>query len=326
MAKGTATSKEAEHRRWERHSRLARRVGSMLGGPVERRIERFLLRRSWRHFEPKRLKRYLVRGYQNPVINMQSIVARHELVRELYGDVHEGLMVEEMQWAAEKYRAYAERRKAILATSGMDDKERSVALRTAYKEVMADSELYANRWSEALGQPPSSRLAVIEAACGSANDYRFFVRYGLSSYLNYTGFDITDANIANARRMFPGVDFRIGDVQDIEAADGSYDWAIAHDLLEHLAPRACNRAIDELCRVSRGGVLISFFSMADQPEHQVQPRRHYHVNTLSKARIHERFAEHCSDIRWLHIRPFVAEHTGFARYYNSRAWTIIARH
>jgi 2-polyprenyl-3-methyl-5-hydroxy-6-metoxy-1,4-benzoquinol methylase len=57
--------------------------------------------------------------------------------------------------------------------------------------------------------------------------------------------------------MFPRIDFRVGDVQDIQAEDDAYDWALAHDLLEHLSPSAFNRAIDELCRVTRRGVLSS---------------------------------------------------------------------
>ena len=115
-------------------------------------------------------------------------------------------------------------------------------------------------------------------------------------------------------------------MQDVDASDGAYDWAVAHDLLEHLSPQAFNRAIDELCRVTKRGVLISFFMMGQHPEHKIVPRRFYHVNDLSKDRISERFAEHCSDIQWVDIRPMVKELTGFGGYYSGRAWTFIARH
>jgi hypothetical protein len=43
---------------------------------------------------------------------------------------------------------------------------------------------------------------------------------------------------------------------------------------------------------SRGAVL----PMREEPEHRVQPRRFYHVNELSKDRIQERFARHCTDM------------------------------
>jgi hypothetical protein len=323
--KVSATDKQ--ERRWERNSRLARRVGSALGGPIEREIERRLLRRAWQHFDPERLKGYLVRGYQNPVINVQSILARHELIRELYGDAHDAMMDAELQWAADRHRALRARQHALQKQMGQDYShvKKTKDWREAYAEVMADQAKFAALWSEALRRPPMRRLAVMEAACGSANDYRFFRTYGLAPLLDYTGFDLTDFNIDNAHQMFPGVDFRIGDVQNIDAADRSYDWTIAHDLLEHLAPAACNRAIDELCRVAGRGVLISFFLMGEHSEHKVQTRRFYHVNNLSRNRIHEQFERHCTDIRWVHVRSFLEQRTGFSGYYNRNAWTLIAR-
>jgi SAM-dependent methyltransferase len=323
------TGKDAARaRRRERNSRLARLVGSAVGGRVERRIERYLLERAWVDRKPKSLQGYLVRGHQNPVINVQSILARHELIREIDGASHDELMDEELRWVVEKLRALRNRRRELPAEHGMDFKEirRSGIWQAAYDEIMADQGRFAVAWTEALRGEPNSGLSVVEAACGSANDYRFFDSYGLAPLLRYTGFDLTQTNITNARKMFPDVDFRVGDVQDIEAGDGSYDWAIAHDLLEHLSPSAFNRAIDELCRVTRRGVLISFFYMLDQPEHEITPRRTYHVNLLSKDRIAQRFARHCSDIQWVHARPMLAERYGFGDYYNRRAWTIIARH
>jgi Methyltransferase domain len=89
--------------------------------------------------------------------------------------------------------------------------------------------------------------------------------------LDYAGFDLTSLNIDNARQMFPGVDFRLGDVQDVDAADQSYDWAVAHDLLEHLSPAACNRPIDELCRIAWRGVLSRSSSWGSIPSTGSRP-------------------------------------------------------
>lgn len=327
-AKTSKAKKKALQRRRERGSRIARQIGSFIGGPVERRIEQHLLKRSWTHFDPERLQRYLVRNYQNPVINVQSILARHELIRELYGDAHDLLMDDELRWAADKHQALRKRQSELQSemSANFSKVKESQAWRDAYAEILADGDRFADLWTEALRQPPANRLTVVEAACGSANDYRFFRRYGLASLLDYTGFDLTSQNIGNARLMYPGVDFRLGDVQDIDAADHSYDWAVVHDLLEHLSPAACDRAISELCRVTKRGVLISFFRMDDIPEHKIEPRRFYHFNLLSKDRIHERFAPHCPDVRFLNVKSWFAERTGFDDYYNSHAWTLIARH
>jgi len=316
-------------RRRERNSRIARRVGSFFGGPIERRIERRLLKHAWVHAKPEKLQGYLVGGMQNPVINVQSILARHELIRELDGEKHEALMEEELSWAVEKNRDLRTRRQELVREHGSDFKaiKRSGKWQEAYDEVMSGEQPYAEAWREALqAGPEASRTSVIEAACGSANDYRFFDSYGLAERVDYTGIDITEANIENCRKMFPGVDFRVGDVQDLPAADNSYDWAVAHDLLEHLSPSAFNRAIDEFCRVSRRGVIISFFYMRDTPEHTITPRRYYHMNELSRARIEERFAKYCSKVEWVEIKPMLKERYDFGGYYNQRAWTMIARH
>jgi SAM-dependent methyltransferase len=316
-------------RRRERNSRIARRVGSFFGGPIERRIERRLLRQAWVTWRPEKLQDYLVAGYQNPVINVQSILARHELIRELDGEKHDALMEEELSWAVEKNRVLRERQRALPGEHGEDFKtiQRSGKWQQAYDEVLGDEQPYADAWTKALeGGPEASRISVIEAACGSANDYRFFDSYGLAERVDYTGIDLTEANIENCHRMFPFVDFRVGDVQNLEVADNSYDWAVVHDLLEHMSPSAFNRAIDELCRVTRRGVIISFFLMRDTPEHSIRPRRYYHVNELSRARIEERFARSCSEFEWVEIRPMLAERYGFGDFNNPRAWTMIARH
>jgi SAM-dependent methyltransferase len=204
--------------------------------------------------------------------------------------------------------------------------------------VLIDADRFVTRWAEAFQTQPAGRLAVIEGACGSANDYRFLSACGLAPLIDYTGFDLTESNIANAREMFPDTDFRVGDVQDIDAADRSYDWGMAHDLLEHLAPNAMERAIDELCRVTRRGVLISFFLMGPHADHRVHTRGTYHVNNLSKRRINASFARHCTDIRWVRVHPMIQERTERvgkvgptrplqpADFYNRHAWTVIARH
>ena len=323
-----AAAKAERLRRRERKARVARRIGSVVGGPVERRIERMLLTKAWEHNSPSGLRGYLVSSYQNPVINVQSVLARHHFIRELYGDQFGELMAEELQWASDTNRALRKRQRALPGETGLEwaEVKRRKIWEAEISAAIGDPDRFAARWRDVLSTPPASRLSVIEAACGSANDYRAFAAYGLAAHLDYTGFDLTEANVANAREMFPDVDFRRGDVQDIAAADKSYDWAMASDLLEHLSPQAFNRAIDEFCRVSRQGVIIIFFLMKDVPDHKVTPRRSYHVNQLSMERIRDRFVEHGLTTEFVHISSLLKEQFGFADYYNARAWSLVARH
>jgi SAM-dependent methyltransferase len=274
------------------------------------------------------LRNYLVSSLQNPVINVQSVLVRHHFVRELCGDQHEDLMSEELQWASDTNQHLRIRQHALPRETGLTWKEvkRRKIWETEIAEAVGDSDRFAARWRDALAESSVTRLSLIEAACGSANDYRAFDAYGLAPHLDYTGFDLTETNVANAREMFPDVDFRRGDVQNIPAEDKSYDWAMASDLLEHLSPQAFNRAIDELCRVSRTGVVIIFFLMSDTPEHQVTPRRSYHVNVLSKDRIRDRFVELGLTPEFVDVSRMLKERFGFDDYYNRRAWSVIARH
>ena len=48
--------------------------------------EERLLRWSWASHPADSLDAYLVVGWQNPRINVQSILIRHELIRRLFGD------------------------------------------------------------------------------------------------------------------------------------------------------------------------------------------------------------------------------------------------
>lgn len=319
----------AARQRWRnRYAKIARRAGAVAGGKVERRIERHLLTSSWANVKPAQLRNYLVRDYQSPVINPQSILARHLLVREALGKGLESLMDEELAWATEKNRRLVEHQRVLQTQTSKpwSTVRNSKAWRDLFAEVMDDAEVFAERWSTTLGETTTAaRVSVIEAACGSANDYRFLDSYGVAPLIDYTGFDLTQANVDNASQMFPKIDFRLGDVLEIDAADGSYDWAIAHDLLEHLSPAVFERAIHELCRVARRGVLVSFFLMHDMPEHKIETRRMYHFNDLSKPRTDERFARYCATREWTHISPMLAERYGFKKYYNPPAWTLIAR-
>ena len=324
-----AAARKAEMlRKRERNARVARRVGSVIGGPVERRIERRLLTQSWERSAASTLKGYLVSSLQNPLINVQSVLARHHFIRELYGEQFAGLMAEELQWASDTNQFLRRRQRALPKETGLTFAEikRRKIWEAEISAAIGDPERFAGQWRQVLATPPATRLSLIEAACGSANDFRAFAAYGLASHLDYTGFDLTEANVANASEMFPAVDFRRGDVQDIDVADKSYDWAMASDLLEHLSPQAFNRAIDELCRVSRKGVVIIFFLMSDVPDHQVTPRRSYHVNVLSVDRIRDRFVEHGLTPEFVHISSMLKENFNFKDYYNQRAWSLVARH
>jgi hypothetical protein len=127
------------------------------------------------------------------VINVQSILARHEVIKEIDGGTHDELMEEELRWAVEKHRELRKRQHDLPSEHGVDFREikQSGKWQAAYDQITGDQDRYAAAWTEALRGRPRRCLSVIEAACGSANDYRYFDRYGLAPLLSYTGFDLT---------------------------------------------------------------------------------------------------------------------------------------
>ena len=130
----------------------------------------------------------------------------------------------------------------------------------------------------------SQPLSVLEPACGSANDYRFLHAYGLARRVSYTGFDLCAKNIENARALFPGISFAVGNVFEIAAPDKAFDLCFVHDLFEHLSLEGMQTAVKEVCRVTRQGLCIGFFNMDEIRDHQMRPVDEYHWNLLSMAR------------------------------------------
>lgn len=180
-------------------------------------------------------------------------------------------------------------------------------------------------WQQVLSREsiPHPTPSVLEAACGSANDYRFLHDCGLGRLVDYTGFDLCEKNVANARAMFPQTRFEVGNVFALSAGDRSCDYLIAHDLFEHLSPEALEAAISETCRVVRRGMCLGFFKMEEIPEHVIRPVEDYHWNTLSVTRVKESFGRHGFDTQAVHIGSFVRWATGSRRTHNENAYTFL---
>jgi SAM-dependent methyltransferase len=189
-------------------------------------------------------------------------------------------------------------------------------------------------WNQALApeaspsQPStinSQLLTVLEPACGSANDYRFLQAYGLARLVRYTGFDLCAKNIENARALFPGVSFAVGNVFEIAAPDKAFDLCFIHDLFEHLSLEGLQAAVKEVCRVTRQGICVGFFNMDEIPDHQVRPVDDYHWNRLSMRRVRELFSGCGFESSVVHIGTFLHRQIGCERTHNPNAYTFLLR-
>lgn len=211
----------------------------------------------------------------------------------------------------------------FLARAGRPDADlgRPGEAGAAWEEL---AETFVRLWAEVLAKvDDSTRVSMIEPACGSANDYRFLAATGLARFVDYTGVDLCAANVANARARFPGTRFEEGNVFALPAGDGTFDYAWVHDLFEHLSPEGFEAAVAEVCRVTRRGLCLGFFQMDEIGEHVVRPVEDYHLNTLSLARTLEQFARHGFVGEALHLGTFVRLRFGRERTPNPQAYLLV---
>ncbi|MDQ3691263.1 MAG: class I SAM-dependent methyltransferase, partial [Chloroflexota bacterium] len=224
--------------------------------PYGTQLGKFVLAQTWRLGDAGMLDRYLVSGYQNPRINIQSVLLRHFLISRLFGDTFERLADEEVRFAVELNEVLRRRALELGVTMGSFLNPAKHAAVQRVDEAIAERErLFEERWRAEVTERTAERISVLEFACGSANDFRAFASYGLARHLDYVGVDLTPKNIANALRHFPDARFEVGNILDLAHADGSFDYVIASDIFEHLEPIEMERALDEACRIARRGVV-----------------------------------------------------------------------
>ena len=325
------------------------------------------LARSWDQHEPAWLQNYLVSGVEDPRINLQSILTRHFLIRNLFPGEFRELMQHEYHFSAamncalavaSRIRSTEDLEAVRHALKQRSDNAEGIEIPSYLTEIQAKlpapigaetlsnyiaglfdgaayegAELkmpaaplntFAQIWRSALEkrEVPPTKPAVLEPACGSANDYRFIVAYGLDRFISFTGFDISEKNIANARRMFPNTHFETGNAFAIAAPDKAFDFCLVHDLFEHLSLEGMRSAVREVCRVTRLGLSIGFFSMDETRDHTVREVDEYHWNTLSMSRVREAFAEHGFTGQVMHIGAFLRHQTGCEFTHNPNAYTF----
>lgn len=179
-------------------------------------------------------------------------------------------------------------------------------------------------WHVLLAGESLPRISLLEPACGSANDYRYLEAYGIARLVDYLGFDLCEKNIANARDLFPQTRFEAGNVFEIAAADQSFELCIVHDLLEHLSLAGLERAVAELCRVTRHGLCVNFFQMNEMPDHLVRVVGEYHVNTLSLVKTEALFTQPGFTVQPLHIGSYLRQRVGCNETHNPNAYTFLA--
>jgi len=329
----------------------------MLEDRFELETER--LTKSWMRYDLVTLRNYLVRDVEDPRINVQSILTRHFLIERLFEKRFDVVMEQElrfglvMNWLLGllKKTIRASQLHAVLdALLADEDEAGELEIPPYISETFASLFLpnyicdllcwtpvettevpvpeylmstFQKIWHEVLAGVQAPHISVLEPACGSANDYRFIEAFGIAELIDYTGFDLCGKNIRNARQMFPDACFEVGNVLEIEAGDGAFDYCFVHDLLEHLSVEAMETAIAEICRVTRKDICAGFFNMHDGKRHIVRAIGDYHWNNLSMAETKAIFERHASEVQVIHVDTFLRSKFRCGDTHNKGAYTLI---
>jgi SAM-dependent methyltransferase len=110
--------------------------------------------------------------------------------------------------------------------------------------------------------------SIMDAGCGPGHDVAYFAERGF----RVVGIDNSDAMISLARRLHPGLDFRIADIVNGDLPPQSFDAVWAAYVLLHVPLDMQPAALQRLCAVIRaGGVLFVATATAESPEEINKP-------------------------------------------------------
>jgi ubiquinone/menaquinone biosynthesis C-methylase UbiE len=296
---------------------------------IDLSLETKNLRRHWKNSDPAKLKRYLVSRFQDPRVNAQSAILRHELVRTLFGNKFDELANKELRFIADVQNVLLRHQEETGERySGKGKANRGPDAEERFKKALAlhfgdQPDAWATKWSAALSSQRAEKISVLEAACGSANDYRYFVSYGIAPFIDYSGYDLTKTNIINSREMFPSVNFYVGNILDMkETKDNSVDVFVASDIYEHIHIEGAYIALAETARVTKRRAILTFFRMADIPDHIINPVKTYHVNTISKPLFEAECRKYFKTLKAINLIGLF-NNSFSSPYYNPMAETLV---
>jgi SAM-dependent methyltransferase len=313
---------------------------------------------AWDRYPREVLDNYLVADVEDPRVNAQSILTRALIMGALFPGRFDDLLDAELRfgicltWIMQQLREGSDRWSMldslengemsafpgfVIATyeslqstdSPIPDYITEALFRPALDERRLISnavlETFTSIWNRALASCNGDAVSILEPACGSANDYRYLVLYGLARFLSYSGFDLSRKNIVNARARFREANFFVGNAFQIPVNDAAFDYLFVHDLFEHLSRKGLETAMRECLRVTRKEAWMSFFNLGSIPDHCFCIHGDYHWNTLSLDRIVQFLLQYATRVEVIDIPELIKRKTGYGQHYNPQAKTLVVK-
>jgi cyclopropane fatty-acyl-phospholipid synthase-like methyltransferase len=124
----------------------------------------------------------------------------------------------------------------------------------AYLDQTPWTQLRLDAVRELVAPSPGDR--VLDLGCAAGATSHFLSTFGCET----VGVDAEALAIEQARMLFPSLRFELADVRALLFADGSFDKAVAADLVEHLDDETLVAMLGEARRVLRPGGTLSLYT------------------------------------------------------------------
>ena len=132
----------------------------------------------------------------------------------------------------------------------------------AFMDTMASAYLERTPWTElrleavaALVEPCEGDW-ILDLGCAAGAISHYLSTFGCET----VGVDAEPRAVAKARELFPTLRFELADVADLPFEDGSFDKAVAADLVEHLDEPTFRSMLASVRRVLRPGGTLSIYT------------------------------------------------------------------
>ena len=122
--------------------------------------------------------------------------------------------------------------------------------------------------------------SLLDAGCATANLYKYTKKRNIS----YTGMDIDQHLLDGARERHPEANLKLGSIMDIPFLDNDFDVVYVRSVLEHIHPDEIDIAINELVRVAKRMLILSFHNPPSRrrDKTRTKTKNRYFENTFSK--------------------------------------------
>ncbi len=139
-----------------------------------------------------------------------------------------------------------------------------------FVDTMASEYLERTRWTElrleavhSLVEPEAGER-VLDLGCAAGAISHFLIGFGCET----VGVDAEPLAIEKAQDLFPDLSFQLANVARLPFEDGSFDKAVAADLVEHLDDETFSAMLREARRVLRPGGTLSIYT--PNPRHPIE--------------------------------------------------------